>query len=122
MLLTAWGIIASVVPIIVQKTSYSGLALPFMEKQSEYLFIGDRGATYGMDYSHEILANIKKKYIFWVISGAFESPIIKRVQLQITRSNQVKELFNIGMYLFTLKGYSNLVKHELILDFKGFRR
>ena len=82
---------------------YSGLALPFMEKQSEYLLIGDRGATYGMDYSHEILANIKK-YIFWVILGAFESPIVKRGQLQITRSNQVKELFNIGMYFFTLEG------------------
>ena len=77
MLLTAWGIIASDVPKIVLKTFYSGLALPFMEKQSEYLVNGDRGATYGMDYSHEILANIKK-YIFWVISGAFESPIVKR--------------------------------------------
>ena len=54
-----WNI-ASVVPKIVVKTSYSGLALPFMEKQSEYLVIGDRGATYGMDYSHEILANFKK--------------------------------------------------------------
>ena len=105
MLLTAWGIIASVVPKIVLKTSYSGLALPFMEKRSEYLVIGDRGATYGMDYSHEILANIfLKKYIFWVISGAFESPIVKRGQLQITRSNQVKELFNIRMYFFTLTG------------------
>ena len=98
MLLTAWGIIASMVPKIVLKTSYSGLALPFMEKQSEYLFIGDHGATYGMDYSHEILANIKQKYIFWVILGAFESPIVKRGQLQITRFYQVKELFNIGMY------------------------
>ena len=29
-----------------------------MEKQSEYLVVGDRSATYGMDYSHEILANI----------------------------------------------------------------
>ena len=76
-----------------------------MEKQSEYLVNGDRGATYGMDYSHEILANIKKKYIFWVISGAFESPILKRGQLQITRSNQVKELFNNGMNFFTLKGW-----------------
>ena len=28
-----------------------------MEKQSEYLVIGDRLATCGMDYSHEILAN-----------------------------------------------------------------
>ena len=27
-----------------------------MEKQSEYLVNGDRFATYGMDYSHEILA------------------------------------------------------------------
>ena len=27
-----------------------------MEKQSEYLVIGDRFGTYGMDYSHEILA------------------------------------------------------------------
>ena len=63
MLLTARGIIASVVPKIVAKMSYSGLALPFMEKQSEYLINGDRGATYGMDFSHEILAN-KKKYIF----------------------------------------------------------
>ena len=96
MLLTAWGIIASVVPKIVLKASYSGLALPFMEKQSEYLVVGDRGATYGMDYSHEILANIKKIHIL-VISGAFESPVVKRGQLQITRSNQVNELFNIGM-------------------------
>ena len=46
MLLTAWGIIASMVPKYVLKTSYSGLALPFMEKQSEYLVNGDRGATY----------------------------------------------------------------------------
>ena len=29
-----------------------------MEKQSKYLVVGYRGATYGMDYSHEILANI----------------------------------------------------------------
>ena len=29
-----------------------------MEKQSEYLVKGDLGATYGMDYSHEILGNI----------------------------------------------------------------
>ena len=27
-----------------------------MEKQSEYLVIGDRFATYRMDYSHEISA------------------------------------------------------------------
>ena len=47
---------------------------------------------------------ILKKYIFWVISGAFESPIVKRGQRQIARSNQVKELFNIGMYFVTLKG------------------
>ena len=64
MLLTAWGIIASMVPKYVLKTSYSGLALPFMEKQSESLVNGDRGATYGMDYSHEILANIKKNTYF----------------------------------------------------------
>ena len=32
-----------------------------MEKQSEYLVTGDRGATCEMDYSHEILANILKK-------------------------------------------------------------
>ena len=46
-----------------------------MEKKSEYMYlvIGDRAATYGMDYSHEILANIKKntylgdfRGIFWV--------------------------------------------------------
>ena len=48
-----------------------------MEKQSEYLVIGDRFAKYGIDYSHEILANILKKYIFWMILGAFESPIVK---------------------------------------------
>ena len=35
--------------------------LPFMEKQSEYLFIGDHFGTYGMDYSHEIFDN---KYYF----------------------------------------------------------
>ena len=69
MLLTAWGIIASMVPKIVLKTSYSGLALPFMEKQSEYLVNGDRGATYGMDYSHEILANIKKIHILGDFRG-----------------------------------------------------
>ena len=74
-----------------------------MEKQSEYLVIADRGAPYGMDYSHEILANIKKIHIFGDFR-AFESPIVKSGQLQITRSNQVKELFNIGMYFFTLKG------------------
>ena len=62
--------------------SYSGLALPFTEKQSEYLLIGDHGATYGMDYSHEIFANIKK-YIFWVILGAFESPIVKRANFKL---------------------------------------
>ena len=28
-----------------------------MEKQSEYLVIGDSFAAYGMDYSHETLAN-----------------------------------------------------------------
>ena len=32
-----------------------------MEKQSEYLVIGDRFATYGMDYMYEILANIFQK-------------------------------------------------------------
>ena len=69
MLLTAWGIIGSVVPKIGLKTSYSGLALPFMEKQSEYLVNGDRGATYGMDYSHEILANIKKIHILGDFRG-----------------------------------------------------
>ena len=91
-----------------------------MEKQSEYLVIGDRSATYGMDYSHEILANILKKYIFWVISGAFESPNVKRGQLQITRSNQVKELFNIGMYFFYTKGMiPTLVKTWInSVDFK----
>ena len=47
---------------------------------------------------------ILKKYMFYVISGAFESPIVKRGQLQITRSNQVKELFNNGIICFTLKG------------------
>ena len=34
-----------------------------MEKQSEYLVIGDRLATYGMDYSNEILANFWKQHI-----------------------------------------------------------
>ena len=54
MLLTSWGIIATVLQNIVLKTSYFGL---LMEKQSEYLVIGDRFAIYGMVYSHEILAN-----------------------------------------------------------------
>ena len=40
-----------------------------MEKQSEYLVNGDRGATYGMDYSHEILANIKKNTYFGWFQG-----------------------------------------------------
>ena len=73
-----------------------------------------------MDYSHEILANIKKKYIFWVISGAFESPIAKRGQLQIARSNQVKELFNIGMYFFYTKGMIPTIVKAWInsVDFK----
>ena len=62
MLLSSWGIITTVVQKIVLKTSYFGFILTFimfMGKQSEYLdfVIGDRFATYGMDYSHEILAN-----------------------------------------------------------------
>ena len=57
-MLTVWGIIATVVQKIVLKMSYFGLTFPFIEKQSEYLIIGDRGATYGMNYSHETLANI----------------------------------------------------------------
>ena len=40
------------------KTSYFGLILPFMEKQSEYLFIRVYLATYRIDYSLEILANV----------------------------------------------------------------
>ena len=39
-----------------------------------------------------------------MISGAFESPIVKRGQLQITRSNQVKEFLKMGMYFSTLYG------------------
>ena len=77
------------------------------EETKWVLVIGDRSATYRMDYSLEILANIKKIHI-WVIAGAFESPIVKRGQLQITRSNQVKERFNIGMYFFALKGWFQL--------------
>ena len=65
MLLTLWGIIATVLQRIVLKTSYFGLILTFMEKQSEYLVIGDRFATYGMDCSHEILANLKKKKTYF---------------------------------------------------------
>ena len=57
MLLTSWGIIATMLQKFVLKTSYFGLISTFMEKQSEYLVIGVRFATYGMDYSHEILAN-----------------------------------------------------------------
>ena len=30
-----------------------------------------------------------------MISGAFESPVVKRGQLQITRSNQVKEFLKM---------------------------
>ena len=52
--------ITTVLPKIVLKTSYFGLILTFMEKQSEYLVIEDLYATYGMDYSHEILANFLK--------------------------------------------------------------
>ena len=44
-----------------------------MEKQSEYLVNGDRGATYGMDYSHEILANIKKIHILGDFRGILVS-------------------------------------------------
>ena len=51
-------------PKIIQETSYFGVILPFTEKQSEYLLIGDRFATYGMDYSHKILANFLKMHIF----------------------------------------------------------
>ena len=40
-----------------------------MEKQSEYIVIGDRGATYGMDYSHEIVANILKNTYFGWFQG-----------------------------------------------------
>ena len=57
MLLTSLEIIATEVQKIVLKTSYFGLTWPYMEKQSEYLVIGDRFATYGMGYSHEIRAN-----------------------------------------------------------------
>ena len=54
-----------------------------MKKQGEFLCIGDRFATYGMDNSHEISANsFKKNHIL----GDF------RVNSKITRSNQVKEL------------------------------
>ena len=69
-LLSVWGIIAGVVPKIVLKTSYFGLTLPFIEKQSEYLVVEDRGATYGINYSHETLAKLKKIHIlddFWGI-------------------------------------------------------
>ena len=77
-----------------------------------------------MVYSHEILANIKKIHIFWVISGAFESPIVKRGQLQIARSNQVKELFNIGMYFFYTKGMIPTIVKAWInsVDFKVFSK
>ena len=60
MLLTSWGIITTVLPKTAWKTSYFGFILTFMEKQSEYLLIGHRFVTYGMDYSHEILTNYKK--------------------------------------------------------------
>ena len=50
-------------PKIILETSYFGVILPFTEKQSEYLLIGDRFATYGMDYSHEILAIFLKIHI-----------------------------------------------------------
>ena len=56
-LLTSWGIIATVLPEFVLKTSYFGLILIFKEKQSEYLVIGGRFKTCGMNYSHEILAS-----------------------------------------------------------------
>ena len=51
-----------------------------------------------------------------MISGAFESPIVKRGQFQITRSIQVKELLNIGMYFFLhYRDDSNYIKkHELL--------
>ena len=44
-----------------------------MENQSEYLVNGDHGATYGMDYSHEILANIKKIHILGDFRGIWVS-------------------------------------------------
>ena len=52
-------------PKIILETSYFGVILLFTEKQSEYMYllIGVRFATYGMDYSHEILANFLKIHI-----------------------------------------------------------
>ena len=41
-----------------QKSSYFGIIRAFMEEKGEILRIGDRFATYGMDNSHEMLANI----------------------------------------------------------------
>ena len=35
-----------------------------------------------------------------MILGAFESPFVKRGQLQITRSNQIKEFLKMGMHFF----------------------
>ena len=37
-----------------------------MEKQSEYFVIGDRFATYGMDYNHENISQfLKIAYFGW---------------------------------------------------------
>ena len=71
-----------------------------MEKQSEYLVNGDRFTTYGMamDYSHKILANYQNS-IFWMISGAFECPIVKGYQLQSYLILSSKGVLKIEMYL-----------------------
>ena len=73
-----------------------------MEKQSEYFVIGDRFATYGMDYSHEILAKIFENSIFWMILEAFECPIVKKGRLQSYLILSSKGVFKNRNVFFTL--------------------
>ena len=60
MLLTSWGIITTVLPKFVLKTSYFGLILTFMEKQNEYLVIGDRFANIGVAPSRDWFQLVNK--------------------------------------------------------------
>ena len=81
-----------------------------MEKQSEYLVNGHRFATYGMDYSHEILANFLKYHILddfrgiWV-SYRKEGPTSKLPDIIKKRS-----FFKIEMYFLHWRDDSNYSK------------
>ena len=68
------------------------------------LVIGDSFSTYGMNYSHEILANFFffLNSIFWMILKAFECPIVKRGQLQSYLILSSKVVFKNRNVFFTL--------------------